>query len=202
MGARVRLRSLQAFGTLAGGEGRQPRQRYGTVQHPTGGTVIESTRDRRVSAGGHGPKSQTCPLCAPRRETGRFWIEISSLSVSTLYLDRNQTYQGQCAMVFDPRHVEGLEHLDNEEYTAFSRDLRIAGLAVASVCEPDLMNYASLGNVIPHLHWHIVPRYETDPRWGGPIYTTTREEMHQARLEESAYESLVVAIRGALEGQT
>ena len=139
-----------------------------------------------------------CPLCLPRTGSGEFWIEVASLSVSTLYLDRNQTYRGQCALVFDPRHVEGLERLEVEEYAALSDDLRRAGGAIAAACEPDLMNYSSLGNVIPHLHWHIVPRCESDPRWGGPIYTTTREEMHERRLEEGEYASLIGAIQRGL----
>lgn len=140
-----------------------------------------------------------CPLCLPRDGADAFWIRVASLSVSTLYLDRNQTYRGQCVLVFDPRHVEGLEHLSVDEFDALAQDLRTVSRAVATVCNPDLMNYASLGNVVAHLHWHIVPRYESDPRWGGPIYTTTREEMRQTFWEEAAYAPLVSAVREAVQ---
>ena len=93
-----------------------------------------------------------CPLCKPREGASAFLIEVASLSISTLYLDRNQTYRGQCVLVFDPHHVEGLEQLPEDEFNAFSQDLRVAARAITTVCEPHLMNYASLGNVIPHLH--------------------------------------------------
>jgi diadenosine tetraphosphate (Ap4A) HIT family hydrolase len=127
-----------------------------------------------------------------------FWMKVGTLRVSTLYLDRNQTYRGHCQLVFDGRHVVGLESLSLDEFTAFSADLHNAGRAIALVCRPDLMNYASLGNVMPHLHWHLVPRYKFDPRWGGPIYTTTPEEMRETSLSEAEYQEIVEAIRAQL----
>ena len=136
-----------------------------------------------------------CPLCLPRVDDTPFWRKVSSLRVSTLYLDRNQTYRGHCQLVFDARHVVGLESLSPDEFTAFGTDLRTAARAIALVCRPDLMNYASLGNVMPHLHWHLVPRYKSDPRWGGPIYTTTPEEMLETRLTETEYREIAEAIR-------
>ena len=85
------------------------------------------------------------------------------------------------------------------EFAAFMADLELAARAIAATCRPDLMNYASLGNVVPHLHWHLVPRYMSDRRWGGPIYTTTREEMRDTRLSELEYMELATAIQAHLE---
>lgn len=42
-------------------------------------------------------------------------------------------------------------------------DLMRAGSAIAKAYHPWKMNYASLGNQDPHLHWHLFPRYEADP---------------------------------------
>ena len=141
---------------------------------------------------------QGCPFCAPRDNTDAFLIEVASLTVSTLYLNRNQTYRGQSVLVFDPRHVEGLESLYPIEFEAFAQDLRVAARALTAACEPDLMNYASLGNIVRHLHWHIVPRYKSDPRWGGPIYTSALEEMLETLLEDAEYEAIVWTLREAL----
>jgi ATP adenylyltransferase len=139
-----------------------------------------------------------CPLCAPRADDTPFWLKVATLGVSTVYLDRNQTYRGHSQLVFDPRHTVGLESLDAGEYAAFMDDLRTAASAISSACQPDLMNYTSLGNVVPHLHWHIVPRYRNDPRWGGPIFTTTREEMRETSLAEQEYVQIAAAIRERL----
>ena len=143
-------------------------------------------------------RGEDCPFCAPRSPDTPFWRQIATLSISTLYLDRNQTYRGQCLLVFDARHAVGLESLTRDEGDALFSDLRRAAAAITAVCGPDLMNYASLGNVVPHVHWHVVPRYRTDPRWGGPIYTTTRAEMRETLLSAAAYQELIDGIQRAL----
>ncbi|HET9651379.1 MAG TPA: HIT family protein, partial [Usitatibacter sp.] len=45
--------------------------------------------------------------------------------------------------------------------------------AVREAMEPDKMNLASLGNMVPHVHWHVIPRFRDDahfptPVWGPP----------------------------------
>ena len=140
-----------------------------------------------------------CPLCKPRPDDSVHWIRIGTLSAATLYLDRNQTYRGHCQLVFDPRHAEGLERLEQDEYTMLMADLSVAARAIHAACQPDLMNYASLGNVVRHVHWHIVPRYRNDARWGSPIYTTELADMRQTRLAEAEYLQLVADIRGHLD---
>jgi diadenosine tetraphosphate (Ap4A) HIT family hydrolase len=131
-----------------------------------------------------------CPLCPPRPDDCAHWIKVRTLSVSTLYLDRNQTYRGHCQLVYE-QHVVGLENLAAPEMTHLTTDLHRAAQAIRDVCRPDLMNYVSLGNVVPHLHWHLVPRYTTDPRWGMPIYLSNPAEMRVTRLSEDGYRSLV-----------
>jgi diadenosine tetraphosphate (Ap4A) HIT family hydrolase len=135
-----------------------------------------------------------CPLCAPRPDDSPHWLKVARLGVSTLYLDRNQTYRGHCQLVFDPRHVEGLEQLESAEHAALMRDLRIAARAIATTVRPDRMNYCSLGNVVPHLHWHLVPRHRSDPRWGSPIYTTEMTDMRVTRLEEHELRELAATL--------
>ena len=56
---------------------------------------------------------------------------------------------------------------------------------------------ASLGNVVPHLHWHVVPRYRADPRWGAPIWpeevVTTLAPEERERLLRALREALALA---------
>ena len=59
------------------------------------------------------------------------------------------------------------------------------------------MNYASLGNIMRHLHWHLIPRYESDPRWGKPVWTH-RAEMKETTLEPAEYDAILEAIRASL----
>jgi diadenosine tetraphosphate (Ap4A) HIT family hydrolase len=142
--------------------------------------------------------TNACPLCLPRPDSCEHWQKIRALSVSTLYLDRNQTYRGHCQLVYDVEHVVGLESLSELALTRFMQDVHRAAGAIARACNPDRMNYVSMGNVVPHLHWHLVPRYQGDPRWGKPIYTTEPADMRVTRLPDDDYASLVAEITGQL----
>jgi diadenosine tetraphosphate (Ap4A) HIT family hydrolase len=51
---------------------------------------------------------------------------------------------------------------------------------------------------MPHLHWHIVPRYESDPRWGGPIWSWDGAVVPDTRLEDADYTALLKQLRDAL----
>jgi diadenosine tetraphosphate (Ap4A) HIT family hydrolase len=143
-------------------------------------------------------ESHPCPLCVPRPDDCEHWLKVATLATSTLYLDRNQTYQGHCQLVYDGPHVEGLEQLESQAYTRFTEDLRTAALAIFAAQRPDRLNYVSLGNVVPHVHWHIVPRYRSDPRWGAPIYTTDMRDMKVTYLDEAGYRRTIGAIRKEL----
>jgi diadenosine tetraphosphate (Ap4A) HIT family hydrolase len=46
-----------------------------------------------------------------------------------------------------------------------------AELALREVMRPDKINLASLGNVVPHLHWHVIPRWRGDSRFPAPIWS-------------------------------
>jgi diadenosine tetraphosphate (Ap4A) HIT family hydrolase len=69
---------------------------------------------------------------------------------------------------------------------------------VVSVTRPDHVNVESLGNVVPHLHWHIIPRYVGDARWGMPIWTTPLSAMPETRLDPHDREQLLQSLRAAL----
>jgi diadenosine tetraphosphate (Ap4A) HIT family hydrolase len=40
------------------------------------------------------------------------------------------------------------------------------------VMQPDKINLASLGNMTPHLHWHVIPRFKSDKHFPQPIWGT------------------------------
>src|SRR4051794_22953223 len=111
-----------------------------------------------------------CPLCAPRSPVNEHWDFVAALPSSSLYLAKNQTYRGHCQLVFDPRHPARPDHLSAVEWAAWCEDLFRAQAAIMQVVVADHINIESLGNIAPHLHWHIVPRYKDDPRGGAPIW--------------------------------
>jgi len=144
---------------------------------------------------GHG-----CPLCAPRPSVSEFVYFVCRLSVSSLYLARDQAYRGTCAVVYDPAHVTRPSELDLEQWQKFSADAWVAERAVSRALQPDHINVECLGNTVPHLHISIVPRYQSDRRWGHPIWTTSRDEMATAPASDEECEKLALVLREHIAG--
>ena len=63
------------------------------------------------------------------------------------------------------------------------------------VLRPHKLNLASLGNITPHLHWHVIPRFPDDPHFPNPIWGT------QLRQSLAANERPLAALRSALSGR-
>lgn len=134
---------------------------------------------------------QECPFDNPRAESNEYHDLVAKLTISSLYLAKSQTYYGQCVLIFDKWHAIRPDQLTPEEWRDFTQDLFIAQNVISKTVKPDHMNLATLGNVIPHLHWHIIPRYKSDPRWGVPIWTSRLEDMEDKRLPDVEHLALL-----------
>jgi len=131
-------------------------------------------------------------------------LEVAPLAISTLYLFRDQRFRGYCLLIFDARHASSLDELSEEEYADYMRDLRDAASVLRSVFRPDHMNYECLGNTSPHLHWHIVPRYRQDPRWGQPIWEGWQRNefnINRMTLAEHEYQMVIEQIRAGVQAR-
>ncbi len=80
------------------------------------------------------------------------------------------------------RHVTEPTDLSEEEAAGFWREVLLVSRAVEQVYSPLKMNLMMLGNQVPHLHTHIVPRYRDDADAGGPsaCRKTHERELRQA----------------------
>ena len=78
---------------------------------------------------------------------------------------------------------------------ALGMSISTAMIAVATDVG-DKMNYELLGNAMPHLHWHLVPRYVTDPMWGRPIWPGSKR---RKRLNREGYDSLKALVEKYLD---
>jgi diadenosine tetraphosphate (Ap4A) HIT family hydrolase len=139
-----------------------------------------------------------CAFDAPRAAHTADWDEVAKLSASTLYLPQNQMYRGHGILVFDPRHATRLDQLTSSEWAAYAADLHRVVTAIIRVCRPDHVNVESLGNVMPHLHWHVTPRYKDDGRWGAPIWAADLKQQPQRRLAADDRAALIRELGDAL----
>lgn len=147
--------------------------------------------ERRVAGAG-------CPMDAPRPDSNEHWDLIAKLSVSSLYLSKDQTWRGRCVLIFDLRHAARPDQLSAQEWAAFCADLHAGQGAVMRALRPDHVNVESLGNVVPHLHWHILPRYLGDPRWGSPVWLSSLADMREHHLAPQEQAELAAMLRQAL----
>jgi len=120
-----------------------------------------------------------------------FWI--ADLQVSTAILNRNQICRGYTILYYNKNHVTELFQLTKEDRAAYMEDLNKVAKAIYDAYHPYKMNYELLGNVLAHLHWHIIPRRESDPiklHW--PIWG---KDYTKVRLSDDEYRKIVEEIR-------
>ena len=109
-------------------------------------------------------------------------------------LNPDQLFQGYTFLALK-WHEEELHQLTDKDRKSFLNDMSTVGAALAATLRPDKMNYELLGNIQRHLHWHIIPRYTSDPMWGRPIWAGNRR---RKRLATDEYGALVNKIKQQL----
>jgi diadenosine tetraphosphate (Ap4A) HIT family hydrolase len=88
---------------------------------------------------------------------------------SDAILERHAIAKGHVAVVFRGRHVADFTKLSPDELADYTRDIQAVGDVIERVFRPCHVNYLLLGNIAPHLHVHIVPRYLDDPAPERPL---------------------------------
>lgn len=88
----------------------------------------------------------------------------------TTQLYTNQYYPGRCLIILD-RHIRDLLEMNDEEREELFRDvLPLVTGAIDTLFDPDMYNYASLGNDARHLHIHVIPRYADERQFQGTVF--------------------------------
>lgn len=78
-------------------------------------------------------------------------------------------YPGFCRVILK-RHVAEMTDLAVAERERLMHVVFATEAAVREILQPDKVNLASLGNVVPHLHWHVIPRFRNDRHFPNPIW--------------------------------
>jgi diadenosine tetraphosphate (Ap4A) HIT family hydrolase len=103
-------------------------------------------------------------------------LRVAELERTYVLLNRDQFFSGYCFVVAK-EHVTELFHLDPEVRAVVMEEVNAVAAAVAEAFKPDKVNYELLGNMAPHMHWHVVPRFKSDPLWPRPIWSDPHEEV-------------------------
>lgn len=98
-----------------------------------------------------------------------YWLHVADLQWSEVHLERRTPVPGYCLVVWKDRHVAEPTELTDQEASGYWQDVLTVGRGVQAAFHPLKVNYMMLGNTLPHLHTHVVPRYARDPAPAGPI---------------------------------
>ena len=108
--------------------------------------------------------SMTCELC--EQEGGELiWRDERCRVVHV----EEPGYPGYCRVIWGA-HVREMTDLPASDCAHLMRVVFAVEAALRELIRPAKINLASLGNVTPHLHWHVIPRAPDDPHFPNPIW--------------------------------
>jgi len=107
-----------------------------------------------------------CFYCVKDERLTNLMIEICNLEASTLYLFKEQTYKGRCVVAYNG-HKSELFDLNDEQRSLYMKDVARVANALSKAFSPYKINYGAYADKMTHLHFHIVPKYENGPNFGG-----------------------------------
>ncbi len=108
-------------------------------------------------------------MCGSGADETPFGVRVLEGRWSDAYLGRYPVRPGYAYVVWKGRHVAEPTELSDEEAAGFWGEVAQVARAVAAHARPVKMNWLSLGNGVPHLHVHLVPRPADDAAAGGPL---------------------------------
>ena len=138
----------------------------------------------------HMTRAPNCPLC--EADGGELvWMGDRARVI----LVEHDRFPGFCRVVWND-HVAELTDLDEHDMAWLMRLVARVERIVREVMTPDKVNLAAFGNMVPHLHWHIIPRYRWDSHFPEAIWAAPQRTADAARVAELA--DRLPALRAAL----
>ena len=119
---------------------------------------------------------------------------------SDAYLSRFPMRPGYTVVVWKGRHVAEPGELTTEEAAGFWGEVARVARAVDAEYRPVKMNWFHLGNGVPHLHVHLVPRPLEDVRAGGPLEDSAFNQAGTPPLADARLAGEATALRARLAG--
>ncbi len=110
----------------------------------------------------------SCPLCQPSPYE-ILWQD----DFCRVVLLNDADYPAYCRVEL-LAHIKEMTDLAPPDRARMMKVVFSVETAMREVMQPDKINLASLGNKTPHLHWHVIPRFENDKHfpnshWGAAL---------------------------------
>lgn len=135
-------------------------------------------------------RAALCELCL--EDGGELLFSDAHLRV---VLVADPAYPGFCRVIWN-QHVKEMSDLSVESRNHLMEAVWRVETAIRQAMSPDKINLASLGNMTPHLHWHVIPRYADDAHFPSPVWAEAKRSAHATTLAARA--ALLPGLRLAL----
>lgn len=119
----------------------------------------------------------SCPLCHPANETV-LWQDDRCRVI----LVDDADYAGFCRVIWGG-HAKEMTDLTQPERAHLMTVVFSVEAILREVLRPEKINLASLGNQVPHLHWHVIPRFTDDAHFPDPVWTTRKRSARAATVD-------------------
>jgi len=127
-----------------------------------------------------------CPLCYPKNEK---IIKENDL-YRVILVDE---IPGYVRLVMN-EHYQEITDLEFNEYQKVYAELYKIERAMREFLKPDKVNVASLGNYVPHLHFHIIPRFKEDGWFPDSIWSEKKRD-YEYQIEEKQIEKFIKRLK-------
>lgn len=111
----------------------------------------------------------TAPDCALCKENGG--VLLLQTADYRIVRVTDSELPGFCRIIWQ-HHVAEMSELAPAQQRSLMDAVLAVETALRACYRPDKINLASFGNVVPHLHWHIICRWRDDPWFPEPIWGT------------------------------
>ena len=138
-------------------------------------------------------KDQNCGYCVHGEPLAAFGIYVCDLSVSSLFLFKEQSHMGRCIVAYKD-HIGEIVEISDEERNAFFADVNKVAKALHAAFKPDKVNYGAYGDTGRHLHFHLVPKYRDEFEWGGTFEMNPKKVF----LTDEQYAEMIEKIKANL----
>ena len=107
-----------------------------------------------------------CPYCA----NSTHQVIWNDGITRVMYID-DAPFVGWCRVIWHAHALE-LTDLNEAERARLMRTVYAVETGLRKLLSPVKINLASMGTAMPHVHWHIIPRFADDTHFPDPVWST------------------------------
>lgn len=119
-----------------------------------------------------------CVLCHPQKENV-VWI---NKELRVIQVD-DPLFPGYFRVIWN-KHIAEMSDLTDDERQLLEKVLLTVEKVVREQMQPDKINWAQFGNMVPHLHWHIIARYRDDSHFPESIWGLKQREVAEEKVQQ------------------